>query len=133
MTSKKPPVNLCDDETRKSGIPRNYFLFNGVVLNSRESIADKTVIKRAVYPDSGVIPKLCNSPERAAKLMRKERSQVLSTPSPASERYRRFVVEGPRITDGSFIPELSAMASSRSRTLLLPSHNKDKLLCNLQR
>mmetsp|Transcript_17230 Transcript_17230/g.28830 ORF Transcript_17230/g.28830 Transcript_17230/m.28830 type:complete len:147 (+) Transcript_17230:44-484(+) len=98
---------------RNTGIPRNYFLVDGNVINARselEEIREKfpsakdRARKRREDAKAGLVD-LINAPERAAALVRSAHDKTSKrTPYITGDSdYRRFVTEGARITDGSYV------------------------------
>jgi hypothetical protein len=91
--------------------------------------------------------KLCDSPDRAAALLFLKQTNA-PRPDPLQPRprnqktgqnlnaqlkeYHKFIVEGPRCTDGSFVTTLQSQSIHR-RQLLFPSQNADELVRHLQR
>ena len=128
---KRRQIDFRND-TRDSGIPRNYFIYNGSVVNAAASPAElKKVITQR--PDPRPV-ELYNSPDRASTLIFSEHIHRKMTPQISQDpSFRKFVVEGPRISDGSYVETIEEKAVNRSRRLLLPSYNKDMMVHKLQR
>jgi hypothetical protein len=130
---KRKEIDFRND-TRNTGIPRNYFILNGNAVNSTSSLKEIKDIIRPPNPRAGRPVELINSPERASAIIfgdqvsRKTTAQVCK-----DKEFRRFITEGPRITHSSFEENSCERAVNHSRRLLLPSHNKDLMLHKLQR
>jgi hypothetical protein len=140
-------------DDRCSGIPRNYFLCDGKeVYNiaktlstesshgqkkiNQSSEGNKTTDKR--------MNKLADSPDRAAALLfmnsstsfKKKQIEKSGREPPSNSLalsdYQRFIIEGPRCTDGSFVLTTESHLSHHQR-LLFPSQSSDQLVRHLQR
>ena len=103
--------------------------------------------ERIINNDSERKLKLCDSPDRAGALLfvkqtnpppsssmtqsknMKKKSPILNS---QLKEYEKFMIEGPRCTDGSYVMTLESQAKNR-RQLLFPCQSKDKLVCHLQR
>lgn len=112
--------------------------------------------ERIIKNDSEKTLKLCDSPDRAGALLFVQQTNHPSPPLPLHlppsssitqsktmkrkspilnsqlKEYEKFILEGPRCTDGSYVMTLESQANNR-RQLLFPCQSKDKLVCNLQR
>lgn len=133
MTPKKPKIVDFRHDTRNTGIPRNYFIHDGVVVNASSS---RKEISKTIHPRPGseLEVKLINAPERASKLIFGDQIDRKMTAQISQDKtFRKFITEGPRITDGSFQESSQDKVISKSRKLILPSYNRDLMIKNLQR
>lgn len=117
------------------------YLFSDVINSSSplEEIRDKfpsakdRARKRRADAKAGLVD-LINAPERAAKLVRDahDKTTIRKPYVTGDADYRRFVTEGARITDGSYVedrPHRLQLISGK----FLPRNVDSKLVSKLQR
>jgi hypothetical protein len=147
---KKRSIDFRKDD-RCSGIPRNYFLCNGEevynvskTLSRDHSHSDLQNLQKKNHNEKKM-NKLWDCPDRAAALLvfnptnhikkqteRKDRElNSFGSSTPLSD-YHRFIIEGPRCTDGSYVPTTQSHLTHHQR-LLFPSQSSDQLVRHLQR
>lgn len=148
--AKKRIIDFRQDD-RNTGIPRNYFLINGDVYNistmldeklttkvsnTRGSSSTTTRIGNKTSSSSSSSLQLCDSPDRAGALLfveiQKKKKHEKKRMDERLKDYHRFILEGPKTTDGSYISTLENQ-TIHGRKLLFPSYSTDQIVKNLQR
>ena len=89
--------------------------------------------KRKKDAEEGLVD-LVNAPERAASLIRDAHDKTTKRSPYITDdaNYRRFVIEGPKITDGSYVETEEHRLRSVSKCLL-PRNNATQLVYKLQK
>jgi hypothetical protein len=119
-------------DDRSSGIPRNYFLYNGDVINAGDAVQDASILTPPKPVKQAV--KLQNSPDRAAALLfmpslKRDPQRIHKLPS---QEYHTFLVEGPRVTDGSYRKTKEELLANHGQSCL-PRRRGDKIVSKIQR
>lgn len=109
---------------------RDFLIVNGNILTKKEIRQQIKLDAEAKRPK---INRMMDCPERTAPLLFAHKFPKSPPSRSRNATYSKFLDEGPRVTDGSYVPTVREAASSRGSRLWLPHFTRESMTRELQK
>ena len=109
---------------------RDTLIVNGSILTKKDIRLQIKLDAEAKRPK---INRMMDSPERTAPLVFGHKFPKPPPSRSSNTKYNKFLDEGPRVTDGSYVPTVREAASARGSRLWLPHFTRENMTRELQK